>query len=150
MVKSKKYVINKDNIEDILTIATFSKSDLSNLTMQVVSDAYNPIMESVSLSEYKWKINYLCSTIQEPIFKCAEILKNMCFDNFKIEVIYLSTERKEILAIVDIVNDSVLDEYYNKVYDELKEICPECVFMISEQEDVDFSIMPKFNQIIEV
>lgn len=64
--------------------------------------------------------------------------------------IYLSTERKEILVIADKVNDLVLEEYYSKTYYEIKGICPECVFMIAEQEDVDFSIMPKFNKIIEV
>lgn len=152
MIESKKYVVNvnKDNIENILALYTFSKSDLASLTTHKVSDVYNPVLESVSLSEYKWEIKHMCSIIQEPIFECAETLKNMCFDNFKIEVIYLSTERKEILVIADKVNDLVLEEYYSKTYDEIKGICPECVFMIAEQEDVDFSIMPKFNKIIEV
>ncbi len=150
MIESKKYIINNDNIKNILATAAFSKSDLLKFSTQIVSDIYNPIMESISLLEYKWKIEYLCSSILNSITKCAEILKNMHFKNFNIEVIYLSTERKEILVVADKVNDSVLEEYYNITYDELKEICPECVFMIAEQGDIDYSFMPKFNKIIEV
>lgn len=150
MIESKKYIINDDNIKNILATAAFSKSDFIKFSTQIVSDVYNPTMESISLSEYRWNIKYLYSSILNPITKCAYLLKNMYFNSFNIETIYLSTERKEILVIADKVNDSVLEEYYNKTYDELKEICPECVFMIAEQEDIDFSIMPKFNKIIEV
>lgn len=152
MTETKKYVtqINEDNIKNILSLAKFNKSDLQKFSSQIVSDAYNPIYETTSLSEYTWKISFLFDSIQMPIVKCAELLKNIHFDNFTIETIYLSLERKEILTVADIVNDAVLDEYYTKTYDECKRICPECVFMIAENDDIDFSVMPKFDKIIEV
>lgn len=150
MTNEIKYVVNQNNIKDILTFSKMSKTDFQKLTSSVLSDVYNPVYEKVSLSEYSWKFSYLCSSIQMSIMQCVEKLKKHKFNNFTIDVIYVSQERKEILSIVNKVNDDVLDEYYTVTYDELKPVCPECVFMIAECDDIDFSIMPKFDKIIEV
>lgn len=146
----KQYVVNQNNIKDILALSTFSKSDLLKFSSEITSDVYNPVFESYTLSEYSWKISRLCSVTQLPLKHCVEKLKNIEFNNFNIDVIYVSQERKEILTVINTINDDILDEYYTKTFEELKPICPECVFMLATEEDIDFSIMPKFDLTVEV
>lgn len=90
----------------------------------------------------------MLDNIQMQTMACAELLKDIHFITFHIETIYVSMERKEVLTIVDTVNNNSLEEYYNKTYDLCKPLCPECVFMIAEEKDVNFSIMPKFDRLI--
>lgn len=150
MTENKQYVINKSNIKDFLNVSQFSKKDFQKFTSRIISDMYNPEIENINVSQYRWTVSYLCSIISMEIIQCTEVLKNMHFDNFVIKKIHISKERKEILAVSDIVNDIVLDEYYNNVYDKIKPICSECVFMIATENDIDYSIMPKFDLTIEV
>lgn len=152
MIESKTYTIqiNDDNIKDVLILSKLHKSDLRKISAKIVSDIFNPINETKSFSEYTWSIASLFDYVQMRTMDCAEKIRNMHFDSFDIKTIYVSMERKEILTISSVVNDDVLEEYYNKTYDECSSICPECVFMIAEEKDIDFSIMPKFDRIIEV
>ena len=149
-LKSYSFKINENNFKDILALTRFHKTDLTKISAKMISDFFNPMNETTTLQEYTWTISALFDNIQMQTISCAEKLKDIHFITFNISTIYVSMERKEILTIVDAVNDDSLDEYYDKVYNLCKPLCPECVFMISEEKDVDFSIMPKFDKIIEV
>ncbi len=150
MTEGKQYVINNNNIQDFLTISQFSKGDFRKFSHKIMADMHNPDNEKISISEYKWSVSYLCHAIGSAITQCANALQNIQFSNFSLKQIYISKERKEILAVSNIVNDSVMEEYYDTVYDTVKPICPECVFMIAEDKDIDYSVMPKFDLKIEV
>lgn len=150
MNKNVQYTYNSKNINQILAMNNYSERDLKNIVVHITSDLANPQLQSITLNEYNWKLSVMCSHTISSFRNCIAMIKDMHFNHFCIETIYGSTKRKEILVVANDINDDILDEYYSKMYADISQICPDCVFMIAAEEDIDFAIMPKFDIIAEV
>lgn len=84
------------------------------------------------------------------LLECAEWLEKTVFETFSVKQIYVRYNKKEILVISDKISDDILSEFYDKTFDFAYMKDSEIVFLITDENSVDYSVMPKYDLHIEV
>lgn len=84
------------------------------------------------------------------LLDCAEWLKKMSFDNFSVIKIFVRYSKKEIIVVSDKMSDEVLEEFYRKTFEFAYMNDREIVFIITTENKINYSEMPKYDTVIEV
>lgn len=76
------------------------------------------------------------NNVKNVLLKYEDWLQTNKFDHFIVLKTFVNFERKEITAIVDKMNDDVLEEFYDKTFDITYKCDDEIVFMIVEENAI--------------
>lgn len=152
VVDTKTYVCTLPSAMDSLKLLSASTKSLRSVLGEIIIDSdKNP--NAVLGEYYKNSLHYKIKAMpvrNYVLLDCANWLQTNAFENFSIKRIFIRYEEKELIVVSNIVNDDVLEEFYNKTFEFAYRNDNEIVFMITTEDAICYPAMPKYDKIIEV
>lgn len=151
-VNGKTYIVTPNITKDALQLLSASSKTLRSILGEVLIESdKNP---NTALGEYyNTTLHFMIASMpvrNYVLLDCANWLQTNDFDNFKIQKIFIRYAEKELIVVSDVMNDDVLEEFYNKTFEFAYQNDNEIIFMITTEDAIYYPAMPKYDKVIEV